>query len=362
MRGYLKGFFYFSTNWINFILILVVAFFITLGTLLYWVIGERTVASLSEQTLHRQQVIVRAGAKSIESFIELVSNSISLLSQRPDIYTLNEKAGGILESYISEWTNTPVVGVALVDKNGAVQFSQGKTGSGEKGIDVSDRDYYQWAKNAKEGEIHIGEPILSRLGAPKSKFVFTVATPLFREGEFNGVLAAGILINELTKTYIDPLKLSSDTRIYLIDDDGVFLRSPIESLVGENYIELLKETPFEGSEQVIYELTKAVSTRKESKLGITLPDERTGELTRFLISSSPVKLDGQFWTLAIASPLDEALKFYWPFQVSEIAVLLLFISMTIVFSALLIYSVRETKRRSYIKGFKRGKNHVGKKK
>ncbi|MFA6008186.1 MAG: hypothetical protein WC784_06145, partial [Candidatus Shapirobacteria bacterium] len=53
--------------------------FCALSSFVYFIIGAGSVNSLIEQMLHREQVITRSGAKSIASFVELSSKSLSIL-------------------------------------------------------------------------------------------------------------------------------------------------------------------------------------------------------------------------------------------------------------------------------------------
>lgn len=370
MKTYLKGFISYCSNRINLTLVLVAGLLIALGGIFYWVITERNEKVFVEHNLKRQQVIARVGAESIGNFFKLVAKSISLLPDNPLVYSFDKKTQEVLDEFcLEELFNAPIAGVILVDKNGVIRFSSERSGRLEEGIDMSDRDYFIWARKAKENEIFLGEPVISRLGASKGQFLVTITTPLFDKGEFNGIVTAGVLLSELTKTYLEPLKTSADTQVYLISSDGLFLHSPIPELVGENLFEYLDKNRYPGSEAVIKKVRQSFA-QAEKERGGTLefisPDLKDKKiLTRNLLGYSSVYPEGieqegvatKRWFLAISDPLDKTSTSYLLLQMNERMFLGLVVFITITFSTFAVLAIRITQTNSYQNGFNHGKNH-----
>lgn len=304
----------------------------------YFLLGKQASDSLVEQMLHREQLAVRAGSSSIESFIELFGKSMTDLATRVEVEKFSEKTDITLNEYIKRWEGTPVAGVILLDEKGVVISNGNRNLTPEVGVSLADRKYFSWAKTAKRGDLFISEPLVSRLGASKGKYIVVVATPTVDEDGVKGLVAASVILEELTDQYISPLKISDDTRIYLIDDSGVIIASPFERLIGMNYLDNILKSDIPGSGKIYEILKNSLASNDEGKMDIALPDEtKNGLLTRFLIAKSPINIEGNHWILAIATPASDALAYLAPFYFRDLAVV------GVAFLAFLIISIRIAK-------------------
>jgi hypothetical protein len=116
-----------------------------------------------------------------------------------------------------------------------------------------------------------------------------VTTPLVVSGQFKGVLSAAVLLSQLTEDYLAPLKISSQTEVYILDSQGVFLNVLDENLVGKNVYQYIEENPFLGSGILIKEIERRMKEGEEGKLQAVWPEgtAQTGLLTRKLLSTMP---------------------------------------------------------------------------
>lgn len=342
IKSYFKGFLRYSTQKFNFLIIFLSAIFVSLGIGLYFFYARVSESAIVEQTLHRQQVIARAGAVSMDSFFELLSAQLVIFSKNPDIVNVGENTQVVLDLFVDRYADSPFSGVILTDGKGLVLFNANRDRRPDVGMDVSDRDYFSWARGAGAGEVFVSNAVISKVGSSKGKFVVVVATPVYENNEFQGVLAAGVVLSELAETYLTPLKFSENTRVYLIGPTGVMLHAPQEKFIGVNYFDYLNANPYPGSDLASKKLTDVLESESERKIDVVLPNERTGELTRFLIATANINLDSNTWTLAVANPINEANLFYAPFYMTEISILLLFVFTVIVFSILVVSIKRAT--------------------
>ncbi len=354
-----KGFRRFWRNKINRLLIFLIVIFVGLASIFYFLAEKRTEASLVDQMLHREQVIARAGAKSIESFLELSGNSLAFLATNHCVVNINEETQMALDSFVDEWKETSLVEVILTDKDGQIIFIANREDTGQKpGIIVADRDYFIAAKKANQGEVFIGKPFLPRLGAYEGQYLLSLATPVYRENEFQGVLGEGILLSELTKTYLNPLKISKDTQIYLLNQEGILLHSYYPELVGKNVIEYLEGNSYLGSDKIIDWIKGKLAEPEEGKFVFPMQnlDNKT-EFKRYLLAYTPFSLGERHFILAVATPREDALAFFPTFYGNQIGALVFVIFMVLAFSALLILAVRMAERDGYLHGFKNGRSH-----
>jgi hypothetical protein len=347
-----------NSRWLRKATIVLIVFSVTLAGILYWIAGKRAKTALAEQMLYREMVVARAGAKSIESFIELVSDTLLTLDY--EIAVAGEDSQVVLSDFIEEWRNTPVASVLLTDEEGVVKFSANKFAEPAVEDSIAQRKYFSWAKEAEEDEVFIGEPVLSDFEALKNRYIVTLTTPIRRDGEFKGLVSVGILLSELAETYLEPLKVSENNRIYLVNSGGVILQAPYEKFIGVDYLDHLSHKSFEGVEEATEQLAESVEEAQVSRLTLVLPDERSGGLTRFLIAQAPVKLDGSHWTLGVATPVEDAFVCFWWFHGPQVLALTLFVFIVLGITMVGILTIRVTQREAYIDGFTRGRDHKGK--
>jgi len=155
--------------------------------------------SLIEQIQHRQQMAVRAGANSIESFLSLIGNNLVILSNNPNQENLDQ--------FIKLWSKSDVTGIIVTDRQGVVIRISNTLGIKDLGSDISSRDYFDWSKTAKRGEYRVFPPVVSKIGASKGNYIFPVAVPLLdSNGKFNGSLVVSILLSDLANVYINNFK------------------------------------------------------------------------------------------------------------------------------------------------------------
>lgn len=349
-----------NSRWIRKLLIFMIVFSVSGASIAFWIVGKRVEVSLAEQMLHRQQIVARAGAMSIENFLEFVGSSLASYAGTQDIIEGGEVTQNRLNLFVEEWVGSPVFSIALTDENGVVVASANRQGADQTGVTLADRGYFEWAKeDARPGEVYVGEAVFGRFGPVEDEFLIPVASPSFSNGEFKGVLVATVALSELTKTYLDPLKISEETRLYLTDSRGTILHGPYEKFIGINYFDYLASVEFKGKEYAVEHLWKAAITPEEGKIDVFLPDEVTGKLERFLISHSPIKYqEGRHWTLAVASPMNTALAFFPQFLSHQVGALVFIVFVVLGLSALGILAIRIAQREAFYEGFTRGREHA----
>jgi hypothetical protein len=323
-----------------------------LAMALYLLLGKQASDTLIEQMLHREQVAARAGAKSVETFFDLFGKSLPGLASRVEIEN-SENVQESLESYVERWKDTPLSGVIFVDSEGIVKFNATEGGGMSVGTIVSDRAYYTWAKTAKKGDIFVSEPVISRIGSSSGKFIVVVATPVVGgNSEFAGLLAAAIVVEEL-REYVNPLKISDKTRIYIVNKDGVIITSPVEKLTGVNYLDYIKESGIPGSLKVVEILKESIESNQEGKMDLVLPNEsKNGILTRYLIARAPINIHGVHWVLAVATPVDDALEYLAPLYFRNLGIV------AIAFLAFLLIVARIAKVKGFEEGYDKGREKI----
>lgn len=307
-------------------------FIILSAVFFYFFLIWRVSNTLVEQILFREELAAKAGSKSISIFVENLGFQISIFATRTSIVSPNpQDTPKALKTLVDGMRKTPITGVMLADSRGIVLYGFEKSGPFAGGEDISDREYFKWAKSAKEGEEYIGAPITSRLGFSKGRYIIPLAVPVIKEGEFNGVLVVAFFVDELTTQYLNESKISSNTRIYIIDKEGLVISSPTEKLLGLNYLDYIKNLNIDRSNEIYGTLRSALASDTAGTTDIYLPDEtKSGFLTRFFVGYAPIKVQGSRWLLVIATPASDALASLSPLRFRDLGIIGLVVSVSIV--------------------------------
>lgn len=336
------------SNLFNSIFFFAFLLLVFLGFISYLILGKGARNALVEQMLHREQSSARAGASSIATFVELAGNTLIAMSNRDEIITPGSQTDILLESTMLKWKGTPITSIILTDKNGKVINAAYREILGEVDISVADREYFIWAKNAESSEFYVFAAIKSRLRG-ENYYVIPVVSPVIdKEGNFNGALAFGVSIDQLTNQYMNHLKISDKTEIYIAKYDGNFIYAPTEELLGKNLFEYIEEHPFLGSGIIIEELKERLENVQEGKLEVAYPENigTAFPLKTRLIAYSPVFVQDREWILVIATPIEDVLVSMTPIYFRQAA------SVLVIFLAFLGFSVRFAKVYGYKEAMK----------
>ncbi len=282
-----------------------------LGVVFYVVLCLGAKATITEQLLRRQQTLARAEASNIMSFFQVFGESVALRAklgsmERKDASTVKD-----LDAFVEQWRDSGLIGgIVLTDKDGIVRLNSNILKTPDLGASLVDRDYFVWGKDQSgEGEYFVGQPVISRLGGSKGQTIVVVASPIFQQGAFTGVLAASVKLQPLTKRYLELMKVSDSTDVYLITKSGDLLyNSPAPDDVGASIFKRLNDD----------NLKRAVSTTGEGTL-------ETGE---HLMAYASISLSDQNWLIIMSTPIRTVVNLATPIYIRQFAIFVL-ISLTI---------------------------------
>lgn len=257
--------------------------------------------SLVEQVQHRQQAAVRAGAKSIESFLNSIGRTTAIIADTPTQDKLDE--------FVEVWGDDNVVGIIAVNKNGNVVAASNRENKSEIGETVVERGYFAWAKTAKKGEYRVFSPVVSKIGASKGQFIITVASPVVKDDTFNGVVVTAILVSDLTKAYLSNMKVLESSKLYIITDYGKVIYSEQPEFLSLNFSDIFKND-FLGRDKVLEIINNELKKKDETKIQLAIPNFDNGfKIEPYLISAAPISLSNNLWKIIISVPEDDLFVF-----------------------------------------------------
>lgn len=342
--------------WITFSVL--TAIFILFGGIIYYFLDKRVENALAEQILHRQQVAVRSASISIHTFIENVEKSMVFMSQDSNVITMDKNSQKVLERYIEEWRGTSLVTVILVDNKGQILYSaDNKNQTLTTQVNVSDREYFKLAMNANKTEVSLGQPIISRdIGGYSNQLILPFSVPLFENGEVKGILGVGILLSDLAREYLNPLKTSENSQIYFLNSQGIFIDSFYPELIGKNIDEVFGSIDFEGKDEMLILVKDILNSKEEGKVNLKLPKNLVQpDVNNILFSYSPVIYGNRTGLLAVGTPLNHINYFFDPISSIYILFIYLFISYIAISIIISLIILRTIQKISYIKGYMKAK-------
>ncbi len=302
-----------------------------LGTLIYyrnWQAAQKgQIAATQERTL----VLARASALAIGDFLNTRKTELLVLAESPNMVSLSDQAAARrqLQTLIDGLNQEPVADIVRVDKDGKLVLIANKERNvtGE-GVDLSDREYFRWAKNPEsKGKFFVGETITPRGGAHRQEQVFNIATPIYSGKQFNGVILFGLLTSQFAEKYFVPLRIHEKTQAFLINNEGVLIEGePVKELLGKNLVDYAKEKKWLGWESYVEMITKAPQQEGVGEVFFTAPGEE--KATRELVAFAPVKFNEAKLGVLIANPWEITQSILGDFSQNQtLGITLLFFSL-----------------------------------
>ncbi len=312
-----------------FVLFLLV--FLIIASVVYVAYGAGSSTYLVEQMLHREQVIVRSGSSAIRSLLTSSANSLSILSKNESIVSPNAHTESLLKEVVSNWHGTSLNLISLVNLNGNIVAAASNQDTIQNySASAVGRDYFEEGKKLVEGQYFIGQPIIPLLPGLKSKFLIPVSVPVYKEGKLTGILVCTYYVSDLIQDYLDPLKISNQTDLLIVDTSGNLLVSNQPEIIGQNLYTYVREHPFIGHEIILRRVQAALEENIEHKFDIAIPRSSDGKLTRTIIATAPINFPGTSWVLVITTPAEDALVFATPFIMRHLTGLIVIIFVNVI--------------------------------
>jgi C4-dicarboxylate-specific signal transduction histidine kinase len=348
MLAYLKHFIFYHLDRERFFYTILITAFVAISGIFYWVTLKGTRETLNDEFSNREQIVARSGSQSISEFINLLGKNISVLSvdisEDPSVVNVKDN----LSRFMAGWGNTPASAILFADKDGKVVANENIASIPAVGSSVADLPYFTWAKKAKVGEYLITSPIVGTVGYTKGKNMIALASPVVVNGKFSGVVRVAIVLTDLANPYLNSLKFTENTRVYLSDEKGTILSSVTNTLIGVNYINYLSKISYKGQPDALNKFVNAISSpNSEGKFVAVLSDSlNQGKLVNYVVAYSKVKVGSSNWFLVVASPESEPGLYLWRVRNAAFGYFVFTLLMILLFSFIHLRScsIREQKR------------------
>ena len=305
----------------------------------------------------RLMVKTRATAKSLESAFLLIRSELVTITLYPEIETNNiPEARKLLTRAVTAADHPALKQLSLTSRAGTLLVLANKEGdTRDEGTSLVDRSYYQWAKTAKPGAFFVSEPLIPRAGINRGKQSLVAATPVFLNGQFNGVLHASISVEDLTINYLNTLNVPSEksTASYVIDQKGIAIATPFTDLIGIDTRAYARQKQWPGYETYLSMVDAMTSGKEGSRVYAFMGSD--GVAKRWINAFSPVFAgNAAFFSIASAVPYAEAeglVTNIYTIRLVSLAITILFAAVGV---CILIFGVYVAQQDGYNRGLKDG--------
>lgn len=302
---------------------------IALCALSYLFLGQGVESQATQGQLEKNLLIARAEKANMITFFEKFGNSVAVFAQRTSIQRQERSAIENMKTFVEQRRKMNIIaGVGILDKQGVYRLNYNASGISIVDQYTGDRDFFIWAKDhGQKGEYFISQPYIGRFGPSKGQAIISVASPLFDNGTFTGVLVSSVKLQPMLDRFLELMKASELEEEYLIDGRGnVLYSSSNPDVIGSNFSEII------SSDQTLSEtIENALISNSEGSL----------QAGSRLIAYSPITLGTQNWLIIISSPAQEVADLAAPFYIRERAALLV-----TAFSIMLLVMISVRKNRA----------------
>lgn len=347
-------------------LVAVLAALVSLEMIFRWRVMDQSEAVISERLVAQEMTLVRSGALAIADFFDYKEPELLLLAVNPAVQAGEEREGRrVMELWAKNLYEQRgiLVDAVRVDKDGiglwTVNAEENREG---EGVSLADRNYFLWAKEQKDLEVFVSEPLFARGGVLKGEWAVVMAAPVFYQGSFNGVVILGLPIGKLTEKYVTPLLFSDQAQVNLFDENGAIVTSSEAGMTGINIFEYVQDKEWPGKEEFLATVKDALAGNAGGAVYNLYSQTLAGESMRKAVAYAPVEIDGQTWSLMVTVPYQGVSGIMSPFEKNWALWAVFSLICLPALILMIVFGVRVAQRDGFHDGFLDGRDGHGKRK
>jgi hypothetical protein len=252
--------------------------------------------------------------------------------------------------------------IVRTDEKGIVQWvvNLEDDRDGEK-ISIADRDYFNWAEEQTiPGKIFVSQPLISRGGKEEGNYILVMATPIFYQEKFNGILFFTFSLKELTEKYITPLVFSPRVQSLIVAQEGEVVASTVSEAVGENILEYAQQGKWEGQDEYLTMVEKALIEKEGSAIHNYYLSSPYNKLIKAITVYVPIEINDQTWSLWITVPYEEAIGLALPLEFFRSRGFVFGLTGVFVLILVSILGIRVAQKDAFVDGFRNGRRAIKK--
>ena len=265
------------------------------GFMIYSTYKEVKTQTINEFNAH-QMLLAKQAAKGIQDFFNHFYRDLRYLSGIDDIISVNDRGKELMEAFYN--TNSGKIrAVTRVDKNGRIVYTI-PYNKKAIGADISYQDHIK-----KIMKTH--EPVVSDVfKAVQGYQIVVYHVPVFKDGHYEGSLAALIPFKSLSKEYLENIRIGKNGYAWVISQKGVELYCPVPGHTGNTIFQTSNKFPS------VISMAKKMMAGESGTTKYTY-DSIRGEKTETILKHAvyfPIQLGNTFWSIVVATPEKEVLS------------------------------------------------------
>lgn len=273
------------------LLILAVLF----GSMIYSTYREVKNKTIMEFNAH-QMLLAKQAAKGIQVFFDHFYRDLLYLSGIDDIITVNDLGKKLMKAFYNS-NSSKIRAITRVDKNGRIAYTV-PYNQKAIGADISYQDHIKTIMKTHQ-------PVLSDVFTAVQGYQCVVYhVPVFRDGNYQGSLAALIPFKSLSKEYLENIKIGNDGYAWVISQKGVELYCPVPGHIGKTIFQTSKKFPS------VISMAKEMLEGKSGTITYTYDKLRGKNIDTITKHAAyhPIRLGNTFWSIVVATPEKEVLS------------------------------------------------------
>jgi two-component system NtrC family sensor kinase len=275
-----------------------------------------TEKAVANQFNTQQLMLAQQAARGIENFLADLRETTRLLAQIPGVLSPQEEMGEGRLRILYERFGGKVNFLFLGDRRGILTSAYPPSmRKGMMGIDFSSQPFFQKARRTGKPVIYNG--VLAEgdriPGRHQSFRSIWIAAPIFRKGEFFGVLGCGLDMGKINERYVNPIRSGVPGGAWVINQEGKFIAHYDPELLGKDAFGDLKvRDPRPSSESTERIVIKEMLQGKPGMNEYTSdwPGGKHGQVKK-LIAYVPVRIGDQIWSIAVVAPYSDVTRVVW---------------------------------------------------
>jgi len=265
--------------------------------------------AMAKQFNTQQLMLAQQAARGIESFLSDIRETAALLTQIPAVQNPQGMDGEGLR-ILYEKFGGKVNFIFLQNARGVLTLAYPpESRRGMVGKDFSSLPYFKKVQRT-------GKPAISgekTSDEQKGSGSMLMAAPIFRRGEFGGILGCGLDLGKITDRYITPIRSGATGGSWMISPDGKFVAHYAADMLGQEAFAAPKERDPGVSTERLDRIMRDEMLRGKSGMDEYIsgwPGEERGHI-RKLIAYAPVRIDDQLWSIAVVAPYSDVTQVVW---------------------------------------------------
>lgn len=328
---------------------------ITLFYLLFWQASQQIEKNLAESLTEKQTTTTAAGVKTVNNLLDSWLSNLLLLAEIESVKTNSKEGQVIIAKLIDSVIDKPLSGIVRVNKEGKTIWSDNPDHKPvQLGLDLSDRDYFTWAKEQTEpGSIYISDPVVSRGGVNVGKWIVIMAAPVFVNNKFDGLVFISFLTENLANDYLEPLVFNSKLEYSVVNNRGVVIVSRKAAMLGENIFTYYQDIDWEGKSEFISSVRSAL-IGNDIQAMVDRYDDSTGIVRKYVATYRPFRVNNQTWFFCTCVPYENVNLEGEKLQKTQTDILVFFIVSLYLILIVFLLTIRIAKVEGYVKGVRQG--------